>query len=323
MTPVDKHVLPNRLIVALGGNAIHPEGIRGTGEEQVSFAFKASLSLLELMQTIPELIITHGNGPGVGKVLMRQAIARDRVAAMPLDICVANSQGGISYVIMQALQNTLKACGSERKVTSVICEVEVDPQDLAFADPDKPVGYFFSEEEAKDLQEEFGWIMKQDANRGWRLVVPSPKPQRIINSEVIGSLAEQGIIVISGGGGGIPVAVDAKGQWFGLEAVIDKDLASVQLARELDIDHLLILTSVSHVAINFGRPDQRELKEVTAEELARLWDEGHFSSGSMAPKVEAAIKFIRNGGQRVVIASLEEAGPAMRGVSGTQIVRTV
>jgi len=312
--------LPNRLLVALGGNAIHPAGIKGTGEEQFAVAAMASEALLPILRDIPELVITHGNGPGVGKVLMRQAIARQRVASMPLDICVANSQGGISYVIMQCLQNTLQAHGLTRPVSSLVCEVEVDPKDIAFSNPDKPLGYFFSASEAQELRKEFSWIMKEDANRGWRMVVPSPKPKKIINSEIVQKLIKQGVIVITGGGGGIPVSNNSQGNLSGLEAVIDKDLTSALLAREIGIDHLLILTSTHHVSINFGTRHQQELKTVTVDQLERHMADGQFPAGSMGPKVEAVINFLRNGGKRATIAHLESAYEALLGKRGTQVV---
>jgi len=313
--------VPDKLLVALGGNAIHPEGIKGTGKEQVKIAAQASKALLPLLQHVKELIITHGNGPGVGKVLMRQAIARKRVVAMPLDICVANSQGGISYVIMQALENAMKVAAIDRKITSIICEVEVDPRDRAFSTPEKPVGYFFDNEEAKELTQEFGWKMKEDAGRGWRLVVPSPRPLKILNSDIIGDLARKGIAVITAGGGGIPVSSNEHGQLSGLEAVIDKDFTSALLARELEIDTLLILTAISHVAIDYGTENQQNIEEISLKALRQLAREGHFSSGSMAPKVEAAMQFLENGGSRVAIGHLDSAYDTLIGKTGTQIVQ--
>ena len=313
--------LPRRLIIALGGNAIHPAGIKGTGKEQFQIAAEASNGLLPILRDIPQLIITHGNGPGVGKVLMRQAIASKRVASMPLDICVANSQGGISYVIMQTMQNSLHAARVDRGVTSIICEVEVDPDDPAFDNPDKPLGYFFTEAEAQELREEFNWNMKEDANRGWRMVVPSPRPRKILNSSVIRELAESGNIVITGGGGGIPVVTDNDGNISGVEAVIDKDMTAVLLARELGVDHLLILTSVDHVAIHFGTDRQQDLRSVSLDELRTYLNQGHFSAGSMGPKVEAVIQFLEGGGKRAIIAHLDKAYQALLGQTGTHVVR--
>ena len=321
MTEKSKELFPDRLLVALGGNAIHPEGIKGTGQEQVQFAKQAARALLPLLQNVPELVLTHGNGPGVGKVLMRQAIASKRVASMPLDICVANSQGGISYVIMQALQNALKSANVDRAVTSVICEVEVDPNDPAFLNPQKPLGYFFTEAEAQDLTKEFNWTMREDANRGWRMVVPSPHPKKILNSEIISDLSQQGIIVITGGGGGIPVVTDEEGTLAGVEAVIDKDLTSVLLAQEMGIGQLMILTSIRNVAVNFGTDSQRDLTSVSLEELKQYLKDGQFAAGSMGPKIEAVIAFMDNGGERAVIAHQEDAFNALCGLAGTEIVK--
>lgn len=321
MSNTAQRSLPEKLIVALGGNAIHPAGIKGTGEEQFEIAAEASHSLLPLLKDIPQLVITHGNGPGVGKVLMRQAIASKRVATMPLDICVANSQGGISYVLMQTMQNSLQAAGVDRAVTSIICEVEVDPDDPAFENPDKPLGYFFSEAEAEDLRAEFNWNMKEDANRGWRMVVPSPHPLNIVNIDVIKNLARSGVIVITGGGGGIPVIADSGGNVSGVEAVVDKDRTAILLARELDIDQLLILTSVSHVAIHFGTDKEQNLSHVSLEELKTYLAQGHFSAGSMGPKVEAVIQFIEDGGKRATIAHLDKAYEALLGQTGTYVER--
>ena len=321
MSNTAQRSLPDKLIVALGGNAIHPAGIKGTGEEQFEIAAEASHSLLPLLKDIPQLVITHGNGPGVGKVLMRQAIASKRVATMPLDICVANSQGGISYVLMQTMQNSLQAAGVDRAVTSIICEVEVDPDDPAFENPDKPLGYFFSEAEAEDLRAEFNWNMKEDANRGWRMVVPSPHPLNIVNIDVIKNLARSGVIVITGGGGGIPVIADSGGNVSGVEAVVDKDRTAILLARELDIDQLLILTSVSHVAIHFGTDKEQNLSHVSLEELKTYLAQGHFSAGSMEPKVEAVIQFIEDGGKRATIAHLDKAYEALLGQTGTHVER--
>jgi len=312
--------IPDKLLIALGGNAIHPEGIKGTGQEQFDFAAAAATALLPLLEKVPNLLFTFGNGPGVGKVLMRQAIASKRVASMPLDICVANSQGGISYVIMQALQNVMRTRDLQRPVAGIICEVLVDPADPAFSRPDKPLGYFFTEEEAQNLAKEFNWTMREDAGRGWRMVVPSPAPLKVLDSNLLSSLMEQGVIVVTAGGGGIPVVTKSGDQLRGIDAVIDKDLTSALLARELGIEQLLILTSVRNVKINYGSKNEQNLSLLTLSELERYIDEGHFSAGSMGPKVEAARNFLVGGGKRVIIAHLDEAYPACLGTAGTQIV---
>lgn len=312
--------LPNRLLVAIGGNATHPDGIRGTVKEQNDLAAKTGKSLLPLMKRGGELIVTHGNGPVVGKILMRQNVARERVTPMTLDICVAHSQGGIAYLLMQALENALREDNDARHVVCLLTQVEVDPADPAFKNPTKPIGYFYSEDEAKALKKEFGWEFREDSGRGWRYVVPSPKPKHIADISLIQAVAKSGAVVIAGGGGGIPVVRGPKGVRHGIEAVIDKDLTSGLMANVLGIEEMMILTAVPGVAIHFGTPQQRELGEVSLAEIKRYHAEGHFPAGSMGPKVEAAIHFLEGGGKRAIIASLENALPALRGETGTHIL---
>ena len=196
--------LPSRLLIAVGGNAIHPEGIKGTPEEQMTVAADAAQTLLPILELERELVVTHGNGPGVGKTILRQVLARHRVTPMSLDICVANTQGVTAYLLMQAFENALRNAGNPRHAIGLVTQVEVDPNDPAFEQPTKPIGYFYSEEEAKSLEAEFGWTMKEDAGRGWRQVVPSPEPQHICDISLVDALASRGTIVIAGGGGGIP-----------------------------------------------------------------------------------------------------------------------
>jgi carbamate kinase len=312
--------IPPHLLVAIGGNAVHPEGVQGTAEEQTHFAAATARALLPLMKIDSRLVVTHGNGPVVGKILMRQVIARDRVTPMPLDICVAHSQGGIAYLLMQAFENALREIGNPRNVACLLTEVVVDPDDPAFTDPTKPIGYFYEEEEARDIARETGWLMREDAGRGWRHVVPSPNPVRIVEIDLIRDLADRGAVVIAGGGGGIPVTRDANGSRHGVEAVIDKDLTSALMANLLGIDVMMILTAVSAVAIDFGTDRQRDLDVASAEEIRAYQAEGQFPAGSMGPKIDAALKFLEGGGQRVIIGSIDEALPALRGEAGTQIV---
>jgi carbamate kinase len=312
--------LPRRLLVAIGGNATHPDGIRGTVEEQNALAAQTGKALLPLMQRDSELIITHGNGPVVGKILMRQIVARERVAPMTLDICVAHSQGGIAYLLMQALENALRENDDPRHVVCLLTQVEVDPADPAFSNPTKPIGYFYTEDEAKSLRAEFGWEFREDAGRGWRHVVPSPKPRHIVDILLIQALARSGAVVIAGGGGGIPVVSGPKKVRRGVEAVIDKDLTSALMANVLGIEEMMILTAVPRVAIHFGTPQERKLSEVGLAETKRYYEQGHFPAGSMGPKVEAAIRFLENGGRRAIIADLREALPALQGETGTHIL---
>ncbi len=315
----DAYPPPPRLLVAVGGNAIHPEGILGTVEEQESHAEAAGRALLGLMTLDNQLVITHGNGPVVGKILMRQAIARDRVTPMSLDICVAHSQGGIAYLLMQALENALREAGNPRHVACLLTQVEVDADDPAFAEPSKPVGYFYEAAEARALAEETGWTMREDAGRGWRHVVPSPRPRHVVDISLIRALIELGTIVIAGGCG-IPVVRGPGGVRHGVEAVIDKDLTSALMANVLGIDTMMILTAVPRVALDFGKPGERALTRASLSELRRHLADGQFPPGSMGPKIEAAIRFLEGGGKRVVIAHLEQALPALRGEAGTQIL---
>lgn len=306
--------------MAIGGNATHPEDIEGTSGEQKAIAANTASSLLPLAMLDNELIITHGNGPVVGKILMRQALTRDTIAPMPLDICVAHSQGGIAYLLVQALENALREADNARHVACLLTQVEIDEKDPAFDDPSKPIGAFYEPEEAARIGEELGWMMKEDSGRGWRHVVPSPEPKHICDISLIQILARRGTVVIAGGGGGIPVIRGPKGVRHGVQAVIDKDLTSAHMANVLDIGLLMILTSVPRVAINFGTPKQKELDKVSVSELRELQQEGHFPPGSMGPKVEAAIRFLEGGGKRVIIARMEDAMPALRGETGTHIV---
>jgi len=312
--------IPERVLVAIGGNATHPESIEGTHLEQRDIAKKTAQALLPLAMMDNELIITHGNGPVVGKILMRQVLTRDRIPPMAMDICVAHSQGGIAYLLVQALENALRESDNERHVACLLTQVEVDGNDPAFYRPSKPIGPFFTETEAKAIGAELGWEMREDSGRGWRHVVPSPKPLHICDISLIQMLADQGTVVIAGGGGGIPVVRGAKGVRQGVNAVIDKDLTSAHMANVLGIPTLLILTAISRVVVNFGTPQQRELEKVTLSEIRALMAEGQFPPGSMGPKIEAAVSFLEGGGERVVIGHLDDAMAALRGEAGTQIV---
>lgn len=314
-----KPTIPKRLLIAIGGNAIHPAGIKGTSEEQFAYASATARLLLPILKLDNELIITHGNGPGIGKVMMRQALARERVVPMSLDICVANSQGGIAYVLMQAFENALREIDNPRHVVTLLTQVEVDPEDPAFGNPTKPIGYFFSRDEAEALSQELGWLMREDAGRGWRMVVPSPRPKHVCDISLVDAVAKMGAVVIAGGGGGIPVVRGPKGVRRGIAAVIDKDLTSAHMANHLGIDVMMILTGVSRVALNFGKPQQTEIRDCSLSEMRRYLAMGHFLPGSMGPKIEAAVHFLERGGKQVIITSLEEAMPALQGKAGTHI----
>ncbi|MEM8744638.1 MAG: carbamate kinase, partial [Pseudomonadota bacterium] len=259
-------------------------------------------------------------GPVVGKILMRQALTRDTIAPMPLDICVAHSQGGIAYLLVQALENALREVDNPRHVACLLTQVEVDADDPAFENPSKPIGAFYDQEEARQINRELGWEMKEDAGRGWRHVVPSPKPRHVCDISLVQVLARRGTVVVAGGGGGIPVVRGPKGVRHGVQAVIDKDLTSAHMGNVLGIEMLMILTAVEKVAINFGTPEQEELDLVTMRELRALQKEGHFPPGSMGPKIDAALRFLEGGGERVIIAHLDKAMPALNGETGTHVV---
>jgi carbamate kinase len=312
--------VPGSLLVAIGGNATHPDDIRGTTEEQELIAARAAQALLPLVRSDNRLLITHGNGPVVGKILLRMMLTREAIPPMRLDVCVAHSQGGIGYILIQALENAMRRSGIERQAACVVTQVEVDAKDPAFGQPSKPIGPFFDQDEAQAWEKK-GWRMMQDAGRGWRHCVASPEPRAIVNLQIIRTLLDAGAVVIAGGGGGIPVVRDARGDWQGVQAVVDKDLTSALLARALEIPDLLILTAIERVAVDFNTPRQRPLERVTLAELKDYQRAGHFAKGSMGPKVEAAIRHLEAGGRRAIIAHLERAVPALAGETGTHVVR--
>jgi carbamate kinase len=307
-------------VVAIGGNATHPENIRGTTGEQEEIAARAARALRPLVEAAPEIVITHGNGPVVGKIVLRQYYAREHVPPMRLDVCVAHSQGGIGHLLMQGLEDELARAESERRVACVITRVEVNAEDPAFQRPTKPIGPFFSAAEAEEMRRAHGWNMVEDAGRGWRYVVPSPQPRGILDLELIAGLARQGVAVIAAGGGGIPMVLRADGSYGGVPAVVDKDLTSALLASELEADVLLILTAVARVAVDFRKSTQRDLETVTASELEGHRRGGQFAEGSMGPKVQAALKFVAAGGKRAIIAHLDQAADALAGKAGTHVV---
>ena len=311
--------MPDALLVAIGGNATHPENIRGTTEEQETVAASAARTLLPLVRAGNKLLITHGNGPVVGKILLRMMLTRDQIPPMRLDVCVAHSQGGIGYMLMQGLENELRRAGIDRQVACLLTQVEVDADDPAFRHPSKPIGAFFTEAQAQAFQAK-GWDMMEDAGRGWRHCVPSPEPRSVVHVGMIEAMLATGAVVIVGGGGGIPVVRNAAGDWQGVQAVIDKDLASALLTRTLRIPTLLILSAVDKVALNFDKPHQRWLDTVTVSELRSLQADGHFAKGSMGPKVEAALRHVEGGGTRAIIAHLDRALPALEGHTGTHVV---
>lgn len=313
--------IPRRLIVAVGGNALDTGVGKGTPDEQKAVAAEMARTMLPLLQLDNQLVIVHGNGPQVGKLLLANAVARERVTPQSLDILVAQTQGALAYLLSQAFENALREAGDSRHVVGLVTQVEVDADDPGFRNPSKPVGPFFSPAEADSLTREFGVTMKEDAGRGWRYVVPSPMPQHICDISLVEALMCTRTVVIAGGGGGIPVVRDAQGCRHGVEAVIDKDLTAGLMAHILGVHDMMILTAVPRVALHFGTPEQRDLDRASLSQMRRYQAAGHFPAGSMGPKVEAAIRFLEAGGRRVVITSLDTAVPALRGETGTHIVQ--
>ncbi|MFA6738994.1 MAG: carbamate kinase [Bacilli bacterium] len=306
-----------KLVVALGGNALG-----NTPQEQQTIVKETAKALLDLIQDGHQLVLVHGNGPQVGMIHLGFEVAHEansKIPPMPFPECGAMSQGYIGYHLQQALQNELIQRQLERPVVTLVTQVQVDAHDPAFQHPTKPVGPFYSLEQAQRLQTEQGYVMIEDSGRGYRRVVPSPKPQTIVEREIILSLLQQGALLIAAGGGGIPVVKTEQG-FHGVAAVIDKDLASETMAELIDADGLIILTAVPQVAIHFGTPQQEFLKELSVAQAERYCEEGHFAPGSMLPKVQAAIAFAKSGPNRfAIIGSLEKAAAAVRGESGTTI----
>ncbi|ASN06746.1 carbamate kinase [Virgibacillus necropolis] len=306
------------IVVALGGNAILQPNQEGTYENQLNNVRTSSKFLAKLVKEGYKVVVTHGNGPQVGNILRQNEEAKDVVPAMPLDVLNGESQGFIGYMMVQCLESELKALGMDVPVANLLTRVEVSKDDPDFNDPSKPIGTFYSEEEAKALMSEKKWDMKEDSNRGWRRVVPSPQPINILEAKTVRTLADAGNVVVASGGGGIPVIKGENGTYEGIEAVIDKDRSGYKLAEDVDADVFMILTDVDHVFVNFGKPNQKALEKISVEELENYVEEGQFSKGSMGPKVESALKFARKTGTSI-ICSLEKVDDSIRGESGTII----
>ena len=306
-------------VVAFGGNALLRPDDSGTTSDQLLRAREAVRHLLPILARGYELIVVHGNGPQVGNLLIQSDSASDRIPPQPLDFCVAQTQGSLGFLLELAFDNELPRAGFRKEVVTFVTQVEVDAADTAFLAPSKPVGPFFPRERAAVLEETLGWKMVEDAGRGWRKVVASPKPRAIRGVDVAASLVNRGYIVVAAGGGGIPVVVTEEGEVRGVEAVIDKDYSAALLAADLSADLFIILTGVDRVARDFGTPSQAPIAEMDVELARRLLAEGQFPPGSMGPKIDAAIRYIEAGGRQVLIARAESLTEALAGQTGTLI----
>lgn len=321
MKPAPKR---KRVVVALGGNAAYPPSIKGTADEQLELMEQVCGHLVDIIRAGWQLVLTHGNGPVVGNILYRMARTAGELPPMPMDVCVAHSQGGMGYMLQQSLANVMHDRGMDAVVSCVVTEVEVDAADPAFQQPTKPIGKFFTEDEAARMAATTGWTFAEDAGRGWRRIVASPTPRKILDLKTIDALLDAGVVPIACGGGGVPVVVDARGRHRGVSAVIDKDLTSALLAAHLHADALVMVTGVERVALDFNQPTQRWLDHMTLAEARAHMAAGQFPPGSMGPKIAAAMAFLQESPHAnrhgvVIITSLEQAFQALQGKAGTRI----
>ena len=308
------------VVIAIGGNSLIKDPQHMTVFDQYKAAGETSKHIAGIVEWGYRVVITHGNGPQVGFILLRSELAKDVLHQVPLDTCGADTQGALGYQISQNLDNELRRRGLTKTVAAVVAQVVVDGADPGFAKPSKPIGPFYSAQTASEHRENEGWAMAEESGRGWRRVVASPEPLEIIEEPVIRHLLEAGIIVVAAGGGGIPVIRGEDGLLEGVAAVIDKDLTSSLLAKNLGAEILVISTAVDRVAINFGKPDQEDIARMTVAEAKAYLEEGQFAPGSMKPKIEAAVDFLENGGQEVIITQPHLIDKAIRGPIGTHIV---
>jgi carbamate kinase len=306
-------------VVAFGGNALLRPEDHGTQEEQIARARQAARWLAEIVRLGYKLIVVHGNGPQVGNILVQAEEASTKIPPQSLDVCVAQTEGSIGFMLQQAIRNRLESIGMGGEVATILTEVEVDVSDPAFKRPTKPIGPFFTRYRAEALERDLGWTMKEDSGRGWRHVVPSPRPLRILNVNTVARMLETASVVIAAGGGGIPVVKGRDGQWRGIEAVIDKDYASAKLAADLNADLFLILTGVPKVALDFGKPTQRFVDRLSVAEAEKAMADGHFPAGSMGPKIESALQFVKATQKEVLITDVDVLREALQGKDGTVI----
>ena len=311
----------SKIVIAIGGNSLIADKNHQSVQDQYAAAAVTDQHIAELVKAGWEVAISHGNGPQVGFIMRRSELSRHELHELPMDVAVADTQGAIGYALQQNLINDFRAMGVDKLVTTVVTQVEVSPTDPAMLNPSKPIGTFLDEDEAKRRRDEEGWSIKEDAGRGWRRVVASPEPVRIVEIDVIRKLLDAGVVVICVGGGGIPVVADENGDLSGVAAVIDKDVASALLALEVGADVLLISTAVEKVALGFGTPEQRWIDQFTLTEVKRYLDEGgHFAEGSMAPKMRAVVKFLEGGGTEALITNPENIELAVAGNTGTRVI---
>ena len=308
------------VVVAMGGHAFMQRGESGDIHDHERNAIAICGSLMTLVERDYNMVVTHGNGPQVGNALLQSELTHGQVPFMPLDVLVANTEGFLGYVLQQALLNHLRRREIKRYVVTMITQVLVEPDDPAFQNPSKPIGPFLTKEQAEERRDKLGWKILDDSGRGWRRLVPSPKPVRVVQRLMIRDSAKAGHIVVACGGGGIPIVRGKDRNYEGIEAVIDKDLTSSVLAAEIGAELLIILTDVPQAYIHYGQPGQKALGAVTLEEIEALQKEGHFGKGSMGPKVEAIVNFLKSGGKRGLITSPAKLGDALDGRGGTHFV---
>lgn len=313
--------MAKKALIAIGGNSLIRAGERGTINEQLANATATAKSIAQMIKKGWQVVITHGNGPQAGAALLRSERAAGEVYTHTLDMCVATTQSEIGYILHRAMEQELRKVGLDHMVTTVPTMVEVDKDDPAFKNPTKPIGPFYEEDVAEQKKKELGWDIVEDASRGYRRVVPSPQPKRVLQLEMIKKTIDMGIITIALGGGGIPVMEPEPGNILGLEAVIDKDRSSSLLANSLDVDLFIISTDADQAYLNFKKPDMQGIRKATADEMDEYAKQGHFAPGSMLPKIESAVKFIRNGGERAIITSYEYLMDALDQNAGTHIVK--
>lgn len=308
-------------VIAFGGNALLRPEDQGKIEEQLQRAYDCALWLVPLTNQGYKLVVVHGNGPQVGNLMLQMEEASTKIPPLPLDVCDAMTEGSMGYILELALRNQFKKMGKKLQIATILTPILVDPKDPGFENPTKPIGPFYTKFRAEQLSKEYGWIIKEDAGRGYRKVVPSPKPIKILNIDLIKEMINLRDILITGGGGGIPIVLKENGSLKGVEAVIDKDYTASLIAKELEADLFIILTGVSKVAKDFGKETQEFLSKISVAQAREMLKEGQFPAGSMGPKIEASISFVEHTGKRVLITDSSTLALALEGKDGTYIVK--